>query len=75
VPNESEKVLRGKMFILQMFIDISEEMLKSSTGHFNSKFLMPYFTCAVEYDNMKKVYNMCEIVMRKEAMKKLYQIL
>jgi len=74
VPDESEKVFKAKMFILQMFIDLSIELMLPSNGNFSTKFMMSYFTSAVNVNNMKRVFDVCEIVMRKEAMKKLYVI-
>jgi hypothetical protein len=74
VPDESEKVFKAKMFILQMFIDLSLELTLPSNGNVASKFMMPFFTSAVNVNNMKRVFDVCEIVMRKEAMKKLYVI-
>ena len=74
VLNESAKVLRAKMFILQMFIDLSLELELPSNGSVNFKFMMPYFTCAVDVQNMKRVFDMCEIVMRKESNIKLYRM-
>ncbi len=74
VPEESEQVFKAKMFILQLFIDMSLELRLPSNRNVASKFMMPFFTSAVNVNNMKRVFDVCEIVMRKEAMKKLYII-
>ena len=72
VPNENPKVLKAKMFILQQFLNITQSGVKPfNPANTREKLLIPYFTCAVNILNMKRVFSGCEKIMRRENMIKL----
>lgn len=78
VPSENEEVTRAKMFILEEFINITRNSeakpirKRQSTGSAGtgledySKFCMPYFTCAVDTENIRRVFKSCRSILRKE---------
>ena len=82
VPLENGEVTRAKMFILQQFINITQSSSKSwsksssyenesfedydSDSEFRKKFCLPYFTCAVDTENVKRVFKGCRNILRRE---------
>ncbi len=81
VPGENEEVTRAKMFVLEEFINITRNISsESSEKQINqrnkpsissgleeyNKFCMPYFTCAVDTENIRRVFKSCRSILRKE---------
>ncbi len=80
VPGENEEVTRAKMFVLEEFINITRNVptetrqqarqryrpsIGSGQEEYN-KFCMPYFTCAVDTENIRRVFKSCRSILRKE---------
>ena len=107
VENEDPKVTRAKLFILELFIEITNEnfeysknkiqefenelscskiMIKNVRSKNNDifykndenesnelqykKYCIPYFTCAVDTENIKRVFKACNSILQKEHLEK-----
>jgi hypothetical protein len=104
VADEHPEVTRAKMFILEQFINITNEQLDDSMEianryeaklaaraadaneavddldfltkirlpsppislHGPYKFCIPFFTCAIDTDNIKRVFKACSHILKKE---------
>jgi hypothetical protein len=114
IENEDPEVTRAKLFILELFIDITHEEFEDAINNLKEtenqdsnqaltpnivdnninpnksknydifyeyndimtyqtnfkKFCMPYFTCAVDTENIKRVFKACNNILQKEHLEK-----
>jgi hypothetical protein len=99
IDNEDPEVTRAKLFILELFIDITHEDFEEAINtlrenendaknesknydifyEYNDintyqtnfkKFCIPYFTCAVDTENIKRVFKACNNILQKEHLEK-----
>ena len=61
VDNEDPEVTRAKLFILELFIEITNEEMNKYQTNFK-KFCKPYFTCAVDSENI--VFKACSNILQ-----------
>ena len=69
VPQENPKVLKAKMFILEQFLNITRiETSLPNQANKPDKLLIPYFTCALDINEMKRALlsSVCEKILRNE---------
>jgi guanine nucleotide-binding protein G(olf) subunit alpha len=72
VTNEDPSVTKAKMFILEQFLQITTDPNSqfSEQSLMSSKFCIPYFTTAIETENIKKIFKACSHILKKEHLEK-----
>jgi len=59
---ESHEVRRAKYFIRDEFLKISQE---SNTARSQKHYCYPHFTCAVDTENIRRVFNDCKDIIQR----------
>ena len=67
--NITDKVDKEKMIMATQSAEVKRSLeMNSSDSELYNKFCIPYFTCAVDTNNIRRVFKSCRNILRKENM-------